>query len=42
MKGKENKKTKANATATKAQSDYQKDKTNKSIPDLIVFKPKKK
>lgn len=45
MKGKENKKeskkTKADGITTKVQSDYQKDKTRKSVPDAIVFKPEK-
>lgn len=45
MKGKENKKeskkTKADGTAIKVQSEYQKDKTRKSVPDTIVFKSKK-
>lgn len=46
MKGKENKKeskkTKADNTTVKAQSDYQKDKTRTSVPDSIALKPKKK
>lgn len=41
MKGKENKKeskkAKADGKTTKVQSDYQKEKTSKSIPDLNVF-----
>lgn len=45
MKGKENKKeskkTKADSTTTKVQSDYQREKTRKSVPDAIVLKPKK-
>jgi hypothetical protein len=45
MKGKEakkeSKKTKSDGTTVKTQSDYQKDKTRKSIPDQIVYKPKK-
>lgn len=46
MKGKENKKeskkTKSDGLTTKVQSDYQKDKTKQSVPDTIVYKPKKK
>lgn len=46
MKGKENKKeskkAKADGSATKEQSEYQKDKTRKSVPDSTVFHPKKK
>lgn len=40
-KSKESKKAKADGTSTKVQSDYQKDKTRKSVPDTIVSKPKK-
>lgn len=46
MKGKENKKeskkAKADGKATKVQSDYQKGKTSKSIPDSMVLNSKKK
>lgn len=46
MKGKENKKeskkAKADGKTTKVQSDYQKEKTSKSIPDLNVFNLSKK
>lgn len=44
MRGKESqkksKKEKTDGTSVKVQSEYQKDKTRKSIPDLIVSKPR--
>lgn len=46
MKGKENrkesKKPKADGKTVKVQSDYQKDKASKSIPESSVFNPPKK
>lgn len=45
MKGKESKKetkkAKADGTATKVQSEYQRGKASKSMTDPIVFKAKK-
>lgn len=48
MKGNESKKTNKNekkekkdSSFVKVQSDYQKEKTRKSVADPIVFKPKK-
>lgn len=38
---KKDKKEKKDPSSVKVQSDYQKDKSRKSVADPIVFKPKK-